>query len=103
MREEHCLLVELLATHLTLKQTLAAQRVPLHVVMKAGLLVGGEVTVSALVLFPGQDILVVVFGVALQEASRLELLATEHAGVHGQRLAIRTNNDGWNGRQIQNS
>ena len=94
MGEQRRLLVELLATHLTLKQSLVAQRVHLHVVMKAGLLVGGEVTVRALVLFPGQDILVVVFGVALQEASRLELLATEHAGIYCQRLAIRTNYDG---------
>jgi len=33
--------------------------------------------------------------VSLQEASRLELFATKHAGVNCQRLTIWTDDDGW--------
>lgn len=69
VREQRRLLVELLATHFTLKRGLAAQSMHLHVVVEAGFLVGGEVAVCALVLFPSQNILVMILGVALQEAS----------------------------------
>lgn len=69
VREQRRLLVELLATHFTLERGLAAQSVHLHVVVEAGFLVGGEVTVRTLVLFPRQNILVMVLGVAFQEAS----------------------------------
>lgn len=68
VREQCRLLVELLATHFTLKRGLAAQSMHLHVVVEAGLLVGGEVTVRALILLPRQNILVMILGVALQEA-----------------------------------
>lgn len=69
VREQRRLLVELLATHFTLKGRLAAQSMHLHVVMEAGLLVGGEITVCALVLLPRQDVLVMVLGVSLEETS----------------------------------
>lgn len=92
--EQRRLLVELFAARVALKRRLAAERVHLHVVVQAGLLVGGVVAVRALVLFPRQDVLVVVLGVALEETSRLELLATQHAGVDSQRLAVRANDDG---------
>lgn len=69
VREQRRLLVELLATHFTLERGLAAQSVHLHVVVEAGFLVGGEVTVCTLVLFPRQNILVVILGVAFQETS----------------------------------
>lgn len=69
VREQRCLLVELLAAHFTLERGLAAQSMHLHVVVEAGLLVGGEVTVCALILLPRQNILVVILGVALQESS----------------------------------
>lgn len=51
-------------------------------VVEAGFLVGGEVTVCTLVFLPRQNILVMILGVALQETSRLELLATEHAWIN---------------------
>lgn len=92
--EQRRLLVELLATHFTLERGLAAQSVHLHVVVEAGLLVGGEVTVCTLVLFPRQDILVIILGVAFQETSRFELFSTKHAGVNCERLTIRTDDDG---------
>lgn len=92
--EQRRLLVELFAARVALKRRLAAERVHLHVVVQAGLLVGGVVAVRALVLFPRQDVLVVVLGVALEETSRLELLAAQHAGVDSQRLAVRANDDG---------
>lgn len=69
VREQRSLLVEFLATHFTLKRGLAAQSVHLHVVVEAGFLVGGEVTVCTLVLFPGQNILVMILGVTFQEPS----------------------------------
>ena len=69
VREQRRLLVELLATHFTLEGGLAAQSVHLHVVVEAGFLVGGEVTVCTLVLLPGQNILVMILGVAFQETS----------------------------------
>lgn len=92
--EECRLLVELLAAHLTLKGcTLAAQRVDLHVIVEAGFLVGGEVTVCTLVLLLVYDILVVVLGVALQETSRFEFLSAQHARIHCERLSIWTNDN----------
>lgn len=98
--EQRRLLVELLAAHFTLERGLAAQGVHLHVVVEAGLLVGGEVTVCALILLPRQNILVMILGVALQEASGLELFAAEHAGVNRQRLTVRTDDDGCRGEDI---
>lgn len=94
VREQRRLLVELLAAHFTLKGGLAAQSMHLHVVVEAGLLVGGEVAICALVLFPSQDILVMILSMAFEEASRLELFATEHAGVNCQGLPIWTDDDG---------
>lgn len=67
VREQRRLLVELLAAHFTLERGLAAQRVYLHVVVEAGFLVSGEVTVCTLVLFPRQNLLVVILGVAFKE------------------------------------
>lgn len=99
VREQRPLLVELLATHFALEWGLAAKCVHLHVIVEAGFFVGGEVTVCALVLLPGQDILVVVLSVAFEEASRLELFAAKHAGVHGQRLAVGTDDDCWRERR----
>lgn len=69
VRKQRRLLVELLAAHFTLEGGLAAQSVHLHVVVEAGFLVSGEVAVRTLVLFPGQNLLVVILGVAFQEAS----------------------------------
>ena len=69
VREQCRLLVELLATHFTLERGLAAQSVYLHVVVQAGFLVGGEVTVCTLVLFPCQNVLMMILGVAFQETS----------------------------------
>lgn len=69
VRKQRRLLVELLAAHFTLERGLAAQSVHLHMVVEAGFLVGGEVTVCTLVLFPRQNFLVVILGVAFQEAS----------------------------------
>lgn len=92
--EQSPLLVELLTTHLTLEWGFAAQCVHLHVIVKAGFLVGGEVTVCTLVLFPGQDILVVILSVPLKKTSRLELFTTKHARVNGQRLAVWTDDNG---------
>lgn len=67
---EQCrLLVELLATHFALKGGLAAKSMDLHVVVEAGFLVGGEVAVCTLVLLPCENILVMILGVAFQEAS----------------------------------
>lgn len=91
------LLVELLAAHFALQGGLAAQGVHLHVVVEAGFLVGGELTVCALVLFSGQNLLVMILCVPLQESARFELFATKHAGIHGQRLTIGTDDDGWQG------
>lgn len=65
VREQRRLLVELLATHFTLKRGLAAQSVHLHMVVEADFFVGSEVTVCTLVLLPRQDILVMILGVAL--------------------------------------
>ena len=95
--EQRRLLVELLAAHLALEGRLAAQRVHLHVVVETHLLVGGEVAVGALVLLAREHLLVVVFGVALQEASRLELLPAQHAGVDSEGLAVGPDDDGWSG------
>lgn len=69
VREQRRLLVELLAAHITLERSLAAQSMHLHVVVEAGFLVGGEITVCTLVLFSGQNILVMILGVAFQETS----------------------------------
>lgn len=63
------LLVELLTTHFTLKGGLAAQSMHFHMVVEAGFLVGGEVTVCTLILLPRQNILVMILGVTLQETS----------------------------------
>lgn len=86
--------MELFAAHVALEGRLGAQSVHLHVVVQAGLLVSGVVAVRALVLLPRQDVLVVVLGMTLEETSRLELLAAQHAGVDGQRLAVRPDDDG---------
>lgn len=102
VREQRRLLVELFATHFALERSLAAQRVHLHVVVQAGLLVGGEVTVGALVLLPGQNVLVMILCVAFEETSRLEFLPTKHAWVDSQRLTVRTDDDGC-GRQTQHT
>lgn len=68
--EECRLLVELFAACVTLERcALAAQFVDLHVIVEAGFLVGGEITVCTLVLFLAYDFLVMVLGVALQETS----------------------------------
>lgn len=64
-------------------------------VVEARLLIGGELAVGALVLLPGQHFLMVVLGVAFEEASGLELLAAEHAGVYRQRLAVGADDDGY--------
>lgn len=69
VREQRRLLVELLATHFTLERGLAAQSMHLHMVVEAGFLVGGEITVCTLILLPRQNILVMILGVALQETS----------------------------------
>lgn len=62
-------------------------------IVKAGFLVGGEVTVCTLVLLLVYDILVMVLGVTLQETSRFKFLSTQHAWIHGERLSIRTDDN----------
>lgn len=63
--EQRPLLVELFTAHLTLERGFAAQCMHLHVIVEAGFLVGGEVTVCTLVLFAGQNVLVVILSVSL--------------------------------------
>lgn len=94
VRQERHLLVELFAAHLALERcALAAHRVDLHVIVEAGFLVGGEVTVCTLVLLLVYDILVMVLGVALQKTSRFEFLSAQHAWIHCERLSIWTDDN----------
>lgn len=72
-------------------------------VVEAGFLVGGELTVCALILLSCQNILVMILGVTLQETSRFELFPTKHAGVYRQRLTIRTDDDGCGEMETQMS
>lgn len=95
VREQRRLLVELLTAGLAFKRSFVAERVHLHVVVQTDFFVGGEVAVRALVLFATQYVLVVVASVALEEAAGFEFLAAQHAGVDGQRLSIRTDDDRW--------
>lgn len=95
MREQRRLLVELFPTGLALERGFVGECMHLHVVVQTGFLVGGEVAVGALVLLAGQHVLVVVARVPLQEATGLEFLATEHAGIDGQRLSVRADDDRW--------
>lgn len=66
--------------------------VAFQMVVETHLLVGGEVTVGALVLLL-KNVVRVVLHVPFEEASRLELLAADVAGVDGEGLSIRTNNN----------
>lgn len=93
MREQCRLLVELFSAGIAFKGGFVTERVNLHVVVEAGFFVGGEVAVSALVLFASQDFLMVVASVPLQKAAGFEFLTAQHAGVDGERLSIWTNDD----------
>lgn len=98
--EERRLLVEIFQ-RFRLKLSLSAESecvlrvlcVLLHVTVEAGFLVGGEVTVGALVLLTAQNILVVVPSVTLQEAARFKLLPTQDAGIDCEGLAVRADDD----------
>lgn len=92
--EERRLLVELFPAHLALElHALAAQCVDLHVIVEAGFLVGGEVAVCTLVLLLVHDILMMVFGVTLQETPRFKFLSAQHAWIHRQGLSVRTDDN----------
>lgn len=95
VREQRRLLVELFTAGFTFKRRFVAERVDLHVVVQTGFFVGGKVAVRALVLFATQHVLVMVASVSLQEAAGFEFLTAQHAGVDGQRLSIRTDDDRW--------
>lgn len=95
VREQHRLLVELFTAGLAFERSFVAERMHLHVVVQTCFFVGGEFAVRALVLFATQHVLVVVASVALEEAAGFEFLTAQHAGVDGQRLSIRTDDDRW--------
>ena len=70
MGEERRLLVEILTACLALEwSSLAVQSVDFHVIVEADFFIGCEITVCALILFLAYHILVVIFGVALQETT----------------------------------
>lgn len=75
----------------------AQQLVTLHVAVEADLLVGGEVTVGALVLLL-QQVVRVVLHVALEEAARTELFPTYVTRVDSQRQSVRPDDHRWKRR-----
>ncbi len=103
VREQRRLLMELFTAGLAFERHFVAERMHLHVVVQTGFFVGGEVAVRALILFATQHFLVVVASVALEEAAGFEFLTAQHAGVDGQRLSIRTDDDRWRYERRQKS
>lgn len=91
--EQRRLLMKLFSAHFTLVLSFVAKGVDLHVVVETDFFVRGVITVSALVFLSVHHILVVILSVALEETARLKLFAAQHARVHSERLAVRSNDD----------